>query len=111
MLLVAMLAIMVLIAAAMAKDNHNKNNDNHFVRNFDRFDNNRFDNGFQDFEQEADSGDVERSITAEEVVKTLATLFAHRGEPAFIRSDNGPEFVAKAVKRWLEVSGVNPLHR
>jgi hypothetical protein len=81
MLLVAMLAIMVLIAAAMAKDNHNKNNDNHFVRNFDRFDNNRFDNGFQDFEQEADSGEVERSITAEEVVKTLATLFAHRGEP------------------------------
>jgi putative transposase len=53
---------------------------------------------------------VERSITAKEVVKTLATLFADRGEPAFIRSDNGPEFIAKAVKRWLEVSGVQTLY-
>jgi putative transposase len=53
--------------------------------------------------------EVERSITAEEVVKTLASLFAHRGEPAFIRSDNGPEFIAKALKRWLEVSGVRTL--
>jgi hypothetical protein len=30
-------------------------------------------------------------------MKTLASLFAHRGEPAFIRSDNAPEFIAKAV--------------
>jgi transposase InsO family protein len=54
--------------------------------------------------------EVERSITAKEVVKTLAALFAQRGEPAFIRSDNGPEFIAKAVKRWLEVSGVQTLY-
>lgn len=54
--------------------------------------------------------EVERSITAEEVVKTLASLFAHRGEPAFIRSDNGPEFIAKAVKQWLDVSGVKTLY-
>jgi putative transposase len=54
--------------------------------------------------------EVERSITAKEVVKTLAALFARRGEPAFIRSDNGPEFIAKAVKRWLEVSGVKTLY-
>lgn len=54
--------------------------------------------------------EVERSITAKEVVKTLAILFAHRGEPAFIRSDNGPEFVAKVVKRWLEGSGVRTLY-
>jgi putative transposase len=54
--------------------------------------------------------EVERSITAKEVVKTLAALFTHRGEPAFIRSDNGPEFIAKAVKGWLEVSGVRTLY-
>jgi putative transposase len=54
--------------------------------------------------------EVERSITAKEVVKTMAILFTHRGEPAFIRSDNGPEFVAKAVKRWLEGSGVRTLY-
>jgi putative transposase len=54
--------------------------------------------------------EVDRSITAEEVVKSLASLFARRGEPAFIRSDNGPEFVAKAVKQWLDVSGVKALY-
>ena len=37
-------------------------------------------------------------ITAEDVVETLASLFRRRGEPAFIRSDNGPEFIAQAVK-------------
>jgi putative transposase len=54
--------------------------------------------------------EVERSITAEEVVGTLATLFWERGEPAFIRSDNGPEFVAAAVGNWLEASGVGTLY-
>jgi putative transposase len=48
--------------------------------------------------------DVERSITAEDVVSTLASLFRQRGAPAFIRSDNGPEFIAKAIKEWLEAS-------
>jgi putative transposase len=50
--------------------------------------------------------EVERSITAEDVIGTLARLFRQRGAPAFIRSDNGPEFVAAALKRWLEASGV-----
>jgi transposase InsO family protein len=54
--------------------------------------------------------DVQRSITAEDIVATLASLFGSRGEPAFIRSDNGPEFVAKAIKEWLEVSGVRTLY-
>jgi putative transposase len=57
-----------------------------------------------------ESIDVERSITAEYVVETLATLVRRRGEPAFIRSDNGPEFVAKTVKRWLEASGIKTLY-
>jgi putative transposase len=54
--------------------------------------------------------EVQRSITAEDVVRTLAALFEWRGEPSFIRSDNGPEFIAKAVKHWLEVSGVKTLY-
>jgi putative transposase len=54
--------------------------------------------------------EVERSITAEDVVSTLAYLFRRRGEPDFIRSDNGPEFIAKAIKRWLKVSGVGTLY-
>src|SRR5437660_151264 len=54
--------------------------------------------------------EAERSITAEDVVRTLAALFEQRGEPSFISSDNGPEFIAQAIKRWLEVSGVKTLY-
>jgi len=44
---------------------------------------------------------VDRSITSEAVLDTLAELFAMRGVPRHIRSDNGPEFVAHAIGRWL----------
>ena len=63
-----------------------------------------------EYSRECLSIDVERSITAEDVVDRLASLFRGRGRPAFIRSDNGPEFVAKAIKRWLETSGVETLY-
>lgn len=44
---------------------------------------------------------VDRSITSEDVIDTLAELFAMRGVPKCIRSDNGPEFMAKEIRRWL----------
>jgi putative transposase len=44
---------------------------------------------------------VDRSITSEDVIDTLAELFAIRGVPQCIRSDNGPEFIALAIRRWL----------
>jgi len=53
---------------------------------------------------------VERNITAVDVVDLLAYLFAVHGEPEFIRSDNGPEFIAKAVRDWLQRSGVRTLY-
>jgi len=54
--------------------------------------------------------EMERSITAEEVVEILDQMFAERGGPAYIRSDNGPEFIAEAIKRWLAASGVETLY-
>jgi putative transposase len=63
-----------------------------------------------EYTRECLSIDAERSITAEDVVDTLALLFRSRGEPTFIRSDNGPEFIAKAVKQWLELCGVRTLY-
>lgn len=48
---------------------------------------------------------VERSVNAEKVVDTLNWLFLLKGVPEHIRSDNGPEFVAAAVCKWLEDSG------
>jgi putative transposase len=46
--------------------------------------------------------DVSRSITSQDVIERLETLFLERGVPAHIRSDNGPEFVADAIKEHLK---------
>jgi putative transposase len=53
--------------------------------------------------------EVGRSITGEDVVDTLAYLFEIHGEPEFIRSDNGPEFVSDAVRSWLKTADVGTL--
>ncbi len=53
---------------------------------------------------------VDRSITSEDVIDTLAELFAMRGVPQHIRSDNGPEFVAVAIRRWLAQVDVEALY-
>lgn len=45
---------------------------------------------------------VGRSCKATDVTETLACLFREHGFPKFIRSDNGPEFIAKAVAEFLE---------
>ena len=53
---------------------------------------------------------VDRSITSEDVIDTLAELFAMRGVPGCIRSDNGPEFIAQAIQRWLKQVDVETLY-
>jgi len=63
-----------------------------------------------EYSRECVALETERSITAADVVETLNRLFAERGEPAYIRSDNGPEFIADAIKRWLAISGVKTLY-
>ena len=52
---------------------------------------------------------VERKITRHQVIEKLADLFITRGIPDHIRSDNGPEFTAKAVRRWLGRLGLTTL--
>ncbi|HEV2126947.1 MAG TPA: DDE-type integrase/transposase/recombinase, partial [Chloroflexota bacterium] len=54
-----------------------------------------------EFTRERLAIEVERSLTARDVISTLAYLFRVHGEPEHIRSDNGPEFIANAVKAWL----------
>lgn len=44
---------------------------------------------------------VGRKLGSADVIDALADLFIARGVPAYIRSDNGPEFVATAVKGWI----------
>ena len=52
---------------------------------------------------------VGRRLTSEDVIDQLFNLFILRGIPEHIRSDNGPEFTAKAVMKWLERLGVKTL--
>ena len=52
---------------------------------------------------------VARSIKAEDVLDQLFNLFLFRGVPEHIRSDNGPEFTAKAVRKWLNQMEVKTL--
>ena len=53
---------------------------------------------------------VDRSITSEDVIDALAELFAMRGVPEHIRSDNGPEFIAQAIQRWTKQLGIQTLY-
>jgi transposase InsO family protein len=53
---------------------------------------------------------VERSIGAAKVIASLEWLFLIHGAPQYIRSDNGPELVAKAVKDWLAGRGVQTIY-
>jgi putative transposase len=50
-----------------------------------------------------------RSITAKEVIELLEEQIRERGAPDFVRSDNGPEFIARAVKAYLEARGVKTI--
>ena len=52
---------------------------------------------------------VARHITSQDVIDQLFQLFVLRGIPEHIRSDNGPEFTARAVRAWLDRLGVKTL--
>jgi transposase InsO family protein len=53
--------------------------------------------------------DVRRSFTSEDVLARLAELFIFRGTPDYIRSDNGPEFIALELRAWLNRLDVKTL--
>ena len=53
--------------------------------------------------------DVARRLNSEDVLERLSDLFVRRGVPDYIRSDNGPEFTARAVRDWLARIGVKTL--
>ena len=63
-----------------------------------------------EFTRECLALEVGRTFTAGEVKLTLQYLFAVRGRPKHIRSDNGPEFVAQEIQNWLKVAEVGTLY-
>ena len=54
--------------------------------------------------------DVARRLRSDDVLYRLAALFVDRGPPDHIRSDNGAEFTATAVREWLARVGVKTLY-
>jgi len=62
-----------------------------------------------EFTRECLAIEVARSFTAWQVVEVLRYLFAVRGVPKLIRSDNGPEFVAMELCKWLDQADVKTL--
>ena len=48
---------------------------------------------------------VDRKLNSTNVIDALTDLFILRGAPALIRSDNGPEFIAQAVRDWIAAVG------
>ena len=54
--------------------------------------------------------DISRYSNSMEVIEKLFELFIFRGTPEYIRSDNGPEFISKAIRKWMKISGVQALY-
>ena len=62
-------------------------------------------NIIDEFTREALMIRVDRKLNSTDVVDALTDLFIQRGTPEFIRSDNGPEFIALKVRDWISAVG------
>lgn len=54
--------------------------------------------------------EVKRSMSSAEVIEVLSELMLIRGVPRHIRCDNGPEFIARALRNWLQLAGVETMY-
>lgn len=64
-------------------------------------------NILDEFSRECLDIKVKRKLNSTDVIDALTDLFILRGVPAYIRSDNGPEFIAEAVRKWIKAVGSN----
>ncbi len=63
-----------------------------------------------EFTREGLAVDVARTTSAERVLGVLGEVIAPHGAPAYVRSDNGAEFVALAVQLWLAQRQIQTLY-
>jgi transposase InsO family protein len=54
--------------------------------------------------------EVRRGMTAGAVAEVLAGVVRERGAPAHVRSDNGPEFIARVIRGWMSAAGLETLY-
>jgi len=59
-----------------------------------------------EFTRESLAIDVAGSIRSKRVIEVLARLVSQHGAPAILRSDNGPEFISKAILEWIVESNI-----
>ena len=59
-----------------------------------------------EFTKEGLAIEVDGRIRSPRVIEVLSRLVSARGAPAFLRSDNGPEFVSKALLSWIAAQGI-----
>ena len=62
-------------------------------------------NVIDEFTRECLAIRVDRRLKSTDVIDVLSDLFILRGVPGHVRSDNGPEFIAKAVREWIAAVG------
>ncbi len=62
-------------------------------------------NVIDEFTRECLAIRVARKLKATDVIDVLSELFMLRGVPAHVRSDNGPEFIAQSVQKWIAAVG------
>ena len=62
-------------------------------------------NVIDEFTRECLAIRVARKLKGTDVIDVLSDLFILRGVPGHVRSDNGPEFIAKAVQTWITAVG------
>src|SRR5262249_31213561 len=60
-----------------------------------------------EFTREGLAIDVGARIRSGRVIEVLSRLVSERGAPAFLRSDNGPEFVSRALLKWITQQGIS----
>lgn len=63
-----------------------------------------------EFTKESLAIEVAASFKAEDVMRTLKRLFQTKGWPSFLRSDNGPEFIAHDLQTWLLATGAQTFY-
>jgi putative transposase len=66
-------------------------------------------NIIDDYNREGLAIEVDFSLSAERVIRTLNQVIEWRGRPSSIRCDNGPEYISKLLRRWAEKTSIKLL--
>ena len=70
----------------------------------------RLFNVLDDFNREGLDIEVDFSLPAERVIRSLEQIIAWRGKPGVLRCDNGPEYISGALRTWAQRSGIRIQH-